>query len=101
MTREEFYRGKDTEGHSEGAVIIKGETRRVRGGEIEQDFDNCKDVATTESRTALIDVNNKFERSLTQLDITSERVCKRGAKRSERRVKKQKGYTRGGEKTEY
>eukprot|EP00026_Physarum_polycephalum_P004056 Phypoly_transcript_04073.p1 GENE.Phypoly_transcript_04073~~Phypoly_transcript_04073.p1 ORF type:complete len:401 (+),score=81.70 Phypoly_transcript_04073:88-1290(+) len=31
------------------------------------------DVATTESRTALIDFNNKFERSLTQLDITAER----------------------------
>ena len=46
--------------HSEGGVDTEGETRRVRRGEIEQDIDNCKDVATTESRTALIDVNNKL-----------------------------------------
>lgn len=31
------------------------------------------DVATTQQRTALIDVSNKFDRSLAQLDITAER----------------------------
>lgn len=34
-----------------------------------------EDVATSQQRAALVELSNKFERSLAQLDITAERVC--------------------------